>query len=84
MNSAVTAMVKASQDEVLRQNILSVVTQAVSDALNDEEFLGQIKGVIKTCLEDEDFFKSGARGMMKAANPFSGRKKSDGEKQDSS
>jgi uncharacterized membrane-anchored protein YjiN (DUF445 family) len=84
MNSGVAAMVRASQDEVLRQNMLSVVTQAVSDALNDDEFLDQIKSVIKTCLEDEDFFKSGARGIMKAANPFGGRKKSDGEKPDSS
>lgn len=75
---------RASQDEVLRQNVLSVTTQAVSDALNDDEFLNQIKAVIKACLEDEDFFKSGARGIMKAANPFSGRTKSDGEKPDSS
>lgn len=85
INSGVSAMVTASQDAILRQNVLSVVTQGVSSALNDDEFLEEIKNVIKACLEDEDFFRSGAKGILKAANPFGGRStsKAESDKSDS-
>jgi len=77
MQAAVSAIVTASQDEVLRASIMSVVTEAVSDALKDEEFIGEFRGVIKGCLTDGEIYRSGAKGVISAPNPFSGRRKHD-------
>jgi len=60
--------------------VLSVVTQGVSDALHDEEFIGEFRNVIKDCLSDGEIYRSGARGMISAA--FGSKKKDDNEKSD--
>jgi hypothetical protein len=104
--SAVAAMVTASQDDVIRQSVLGVVTQVspgnvcfhsgmiytnilsfrtlqgVSEALHDEDFIAEIRGVVKGSLSDGELYRSGAKGVLNAA--FGSRNKKDGSERSTS
>lgn len=75
MHSAVASMVAASRDEELRNSMLSIITEAVTAALHDEEFIGEFQKVVKGCLSDGSFYRSGAKGVFNAA--FGGLRKTD-------
>lgn len=73
MTSVVQAIVSASQDEQLKRTVMSVVTEAVSEALADERFVNEIRGAVKETLKDGDLYRAGARGVLSAALPSFGK-----------
>lgn len=65
--SIVDAIVSASQNQELTDNMMDVITQSVSRALQDERFVSEIRHAMKDTLKDGSIYRAGAKGMLSAA-----------------